>query len=69
MKAITFCLVCGAEAPLGLTACPTCGAPLREARPPPPRRGSRWPEVSPLVVLCVLAAVALVVAIVTAMVV
>ncbi len=69
MRGITFCLVCGGEAPLGSRACPSCGAPLRHDRAPLPRRGGRWPEVSPLTVLCVLAAVALVVAIVTALVV
>jgi len=67
LKGITFCLVCGGEASLGARACPACGAPLRQDKAPPPRRGSRWPEISPLTVLCVLAAVALVVAIITAL--
>lgn len=60
MKQITFCLACGAETPSG-RKCAHCGAPLHKEAPAKAPRLLRRPAFL-YYALCVLAAVAAIVA-------
>jgi len=68
VKRVTFCLVCGATADEAAQRCPACDAPLRHDRRKrrAPRRRIRLP--STVVLLCVLAGIAVLIALITAIV-
>ena len=62
MRRITFCLVCGASAPASAERCSECGAPVGKQKPRAPKLTRSYP--SPLAILCGLAVVAAVSALV-----
>ena len=67
MKRVTFCLACGATASDKAERCPACDAPLRHDRKKKKTR-RRIHLPSTVVLLCVLAGIAVLVALVTAIV-
>jgi len=66
VERVTFCPACGSETPRAKPRCEMCNAPLRKDRAAWIRRLPAMPSFSPLIVLVTLAAIALIVAVVTA---
>ena len=62
MKAVTFCIMCGAPAPADAERCPKCHLPLKTERKRTRRQQRRITLPSPLTILVGVAVIAALVA-------